>query len=158
MESKKDETIKLRRDKQKKLVLERLRKTPIVQIACSQSGISRATYYCWITKDKRFQKNTNKAIRAGELFINDLSESQIITLIKEKKWSAIRFWLTNHHPKYTNKLEVTTNIKQEELNEEQETTVRNALKLAFPVLPQKQNDKSDDKQPDTKPAESSPTS
>lgn len=131
MESKKDKTIKLRRDKRKKLILEKLRKTPIVQIACSQSGISRATYYRWITKDKRFQKNTNEALRAGELFINDLSESQIITLIKEKSWSAISFWLRHHHAKYADKLKIEANIhNNEKLTPEQKKTVKKALKLA----------------------------
>lgn len=132
MENKKDKTIKLRRDKYKKMVLEKLRKMPIVQIACSQSGISRATYYRWITEDKDFQRNTNKAMQDGELFINDMSESQIISLIKDKNWSAISFWLRNHHPKYADKLKIEADIKNidEELTPEQEKIVKKALKLA----------------------------
>jgi len=149
-------TLRVKRNKE--LVIKQLRKIPVVTIACNQVSISRATYYRWLQEDDNFKKAIEEAMIEGESFINDLSESQVISLIKEKNWSAIRFWLTNHHPKYANKLEVITNIKQEELNEEQEATVRNALKLAFPVLPQKQNDKPDNKQPDTKPAESSPTS
>ena len=40
--------------KDKELILEQLRKTPIVQVACEKTGIARATYYRWRKKDKRF--------------------------------------------------------------------------------------------------------
>ena len=144
MEDKKSKTIKSRRAKRKKLVLEKLHKTPIVQIVCSQSGISRATYYRWIAEDKKFQKDTNEAIRTGELFINDLSESQIITLIKEKNWSAISFWLRHHHAKYADKLRIEANIHNDEkLTPEQKKTVKKALELAsLNSLNKKENEKS----------------
>jgi len=132
MKNKKDETIKLRKEKHKKLVLEKLRKMPIVSVACSQANISRATYYRWISENKDFQKEANEAMRDGELFINDMSETQIITLIKEKSWSAISFWLRNHHPKYADKLKIEANINnmKEELTPEQKKIVKKALKLA----------------------------
>jgi len=132
MENKKNKTIELRRRKYKKLVLEKLKKMPIVSVACNRAGISRATYYRWITKDKDFQRNTNKAMQDGELFINDMSESQVVNLIKDKNWSAISFWLRHHHPKYTDKIKIEANIKSvdEELTPEQEKIVKKALKLA----------------------------
>jgi len=131
MENKKDKTIESRKNKYKKLILEKLRKMPIVQIACTQSGISRATYYRWFAEDKGFQKDANKAMRDGELFINDMSESQVINLIKDKNWSAISFWLRNHHPRYADKLRIEANIQNDEkLTSEQKKIVKRALKLA----------------------------
>jgi hypothetical protein len=122
----------MKTDKQKQLLLEQLRKTPIVEIACEKAGISRATYYRWRKESPKFFKAADEAIIDGESFINDMSESQIISLIKEKNWPAISFWLRHHHPKYANKIEVEANIKQltEKLTPEQEEVVREALRLA----------------------------
>lgn len=132
MENKKNKTIELRKNKHKKLVLEKLRKMPIVSVVCNQTGISRATYYRWISEDKDFQKNANEAMQDGELFINDMSESQVISLIKDKNWPSIQFWLRHHHPKYANKLKVEANINNtdEELTSEQKKIVKRALELA----------------------------
>lgn len=132
MNNKKKKTIELRKEKHKKLVLEKLRKMPIVQIVCSQVGISRATYYRWISENKEFQKATNEAMYDGELFINDMSESQVINLIKDKNWPSIQFWLRHHHPKYADKLKIEANINniKEELTPEQKKIVKKALKLA----------------------------
>jgi hypothetical protein len=64
----------------------------------------------------------------GEEMINDLSESQLITLIKEKNFPAIQLWLRQHHPKYRNKVELTTKTAEEEaLTPEEEKLVRKAL-------------------------------
>ena len=49
----------------------------------------------------------NDAIAEGEEFINDFSESQLLTLIQEKQFPAIRFWLTHRHPKYKKPIEET---------------------------------------------------
>jgi len=132
MKNKKKTTIEKRQEKEKELVLKNLRKTPIIQIACDRAGISRATYYRWRNEDKEFKKIADGAIREGELFINDISESQIISLIKEKNWPAISFWLKHNHPKYANRIEIDANIKNadEELTAEQKAVVKEALKLA----------------------------
>lgn len=124
-----EQTIEERQAKDKESVLEYLRKMPIVQIACDRAGIARATYYRWRNDDKEFKKSVDKAIHDGELFINDLSESQVITLIKDKNWSAISFWLKNHHPKYADKLKVEANISRtdEKLTEEEQKLVQHAL-------------------------------
>ena len=34
-----------------------------------------------------------EALPEGEAVINDISETQLLTLIKEKNWPAIAFWL-----------------------------------------------------------------
>lgn len=109
---------------------EELRKIPVVQVCCEKVGISRNTVYRWRREDPKFAKAMEKAMEEGEEFVNDMSESQVLTLIKEKNWSAIRFWLTHHHAKYRTRVEVEATLKQEELTPEQEKVVREALKLS----------------------------
>ncbi len=115
----------------KKLFIENLKKVPIVQVACEKSGVSRATVYRWRDKDKKFRKTLDQALSEGEALVNDMGESQLILLIKEKNFSAIRFWLNHRHEKFKERVEVTTkNEKQEELTREQEELVKDALRLA----------------------------
>ena len=124
---KRESTLKRNKTEQK-VVLEQLRKIPIVQIACERSNIGRSTYYRWRREDAKFKKATDEAMQDGEEMINDLSESQLITLIKEKNFPAIQLWLRQHHPKYRNKVEVTTRIEEDEqLTPEEAKLVRNAL-------------------------------
>lgn len=124
---KRESTLKRNKTEQK-VVLEQLRKIPIVQIACERSNIGRSTYYRWRREDAKFKKATDEAMQDGEEMINDLSESQLITLIKEKNFPAIQLWLRQHHPKYRNKVEVTTRTEEDEqLTPEEAKLVRNAL-------------------------------
>ncbi len=129
----------MKKDKTREIVIEQLKKTPIIQIACEKTGISRATFYRWKKENKEFAKVTNDAITEGEMLINDMSESQLISLIRDKNLTAIQLWLRHHHPKYTNKVEVIgkLNVREEPLTPEQEALVEKALKLAG-VLENKQ--------------------
>jgi hypothetical protein len=128
--------IQLRQEKEKKTIIEQLRKTPIIQIACERASVSRATFYRWRDQDKEFEKAVKEALVEGEVFINELSESQLISLIKEKNWPAISFWLRNHDPKYTQRIEISTTQPQEKLNPEQEAVVKEALRLAGITAPE----------------------
>lgn len=124
----KRETTRKRQDAEKKSILEQLHKTPIAQIACERSGIGRTTYYRWRREDEQFHKDSDEAMNEGEGMINDLSESQLISLIKDKNFSAIQLWLKQHHPKYGNKLEVTAKIKNDDpLTVEDEQLIREVL-------------------------------
>jgi predicted DNA binding protein len=115
----------------KKLFLENIKKVPIIQVACEKSGVSRATVYRWRDKDKKFRKVLAAALSEGEALVNDMSESQLISLIKEKNFPAIRFWLNHRHEKFKEKVEVTTKAeKQEKLTPEEAAVVREALRLA----------------------------
>ena len=129
----------MKKDKTREIVIEQLKKTPIVQIACEKIGISRATYYRWKKENQEFAKAADEAITEGEMLITDMSESQLISLIKNKNFAAIQLWLRHHHPKYTNKVEMTgnLNVKEEPLTPEQAALVEKALKLAG-VLENKQ--------------------
>ena len=130
-------SVRSRQPKIKEAIINQLKRTPIIQIACERVSISRATFYRWRAEDEKFRKAVDEAIAEGETFINDMSESQLISLIKEKNWAAISFWLRHHHPRYAQRIEISANINQpqEELNPEQEAVVREALRLALPTTP-----------------------
>lgn len=121
----------MKNQKQKELLIEQLKKTPIIQVACEKTGISRATFYRWKT-NKEFAKVIEGAIFEGEALITDMTEHQLVSLIRDKNFPAIQLWLRVHHPKYTNRIEVNASVKDvnEELTPEQEELVRKALKLA----------------------------
>lgn len=134
-----------KKDKVKDSFLKELKKIPIVQVACEKTGISRNSVYRWRKEDKEFAKEMDQALTEGEALVNDMSESQLLTLIKEKSFSAIRFWLNHRNPKFKDKVEVTTRIGLDDdvLTPEQEKIVKRALELATFTKPnQKSHDDS----------------
>lgn len=110
--------------------LDELRKVPIVQVACEKTGLSRNSVYRWRKDDKDFLKKMDSALSEGVALVNDMSESQLLTLIKEKNYPAISFWLRHRNDNYKNKLEITTKDDNEELTPSQAKIVKQALKLA----------------------------
>lgn len=122
----------MKNTKQKQLFLEHLQKIPIVQVACEKSGIARATIYRWRKESQKFRKAMEEALTEGEALINDMSESQLISLIRDKNYPAINFWLRHRNPKFRERVEVTGSIatKQEKLSKEEAKLVRKALRLA----------------------------
>lgn len=126
-----DNSIALRQQKQKDLLLEQLKKTPVVQIACEKSGVGRATYYRWRKEDPEFTQASDLALLDGSLLINDMAESQLMSAIKEKNMTAIIFWLKHHHPAYLTKVEITSgNQLDEKLSPEEQDSVKKALVMA----------------------------
>jgi predicted DNA binding protein len=121
-----------KKNKVKDSFLAELRKIPIVQVACERTGVSRNSVYRWRKEDAGFSNEMDAALAEGEELVNDMSESQLLTLIKEKNWSAISFWLRHRNPKYKEKVEVTTKLSVDDdtLTPEQETIVKKALELA----------------------------
>jgi ACT domain-containing protein len=126
----------------KKQILEQLKKTPIVQITCEKLGVSRATFYRWKKKDKKFSSKVDQALYDGSQLINDMAESQLISAIKNNNLSAIIFWLKNHHKIYSAKLEVTSTNNDIPLTDEQKEIIKRSLSMAFEnyTLP-KENEK-----------------
>ena len=120
----------MKKSKVTKQFLEELKKVPIVQVACEKTGISRNSVYRWRREDTKFAEAMDVAMTEGVAFVNDMSESQLLTTIKEKNWSAISFWLRHRNDNYKNKIEVTTREKVDELTPEQQKVVKQALKLA----------------------------
>ncbi len=123
-------------EKEKQLLLDNLRQIPLVEVACKKSNISRATFYRWKKEDKEFAKAVEEAMFEGENLITDMSESQLISLIKDRNFQAVQLWLRVHHPKYNPKLEITgnLNIEEEPLTPEQKELVEKSLTLAGIVL------------------------
>ncbi|GEM_PF-430106 len=103
-----EKTIEKRQNKNKDKLLEILKKTPIVQIACERIGVSRASYYRWRKENVEFAKKSDQALFDGSLLVNDMAESYLINAIKEKNMTAIIFWLKSHHPAYTTSIELTS--------------------------------------------------
>lgn len=115
----------------KKKLLLRLVKTPIVEVACTQANVPRSTYYRWRKRDEKFAEACDEALEESTGRINDLAESQLIAAIKDQNMTAIIFWLKHHHNRYATKVEVTARFKQDEaLTPEQEVIVQTALRLA----------------------------
>ncbi len=135
-----------KKNKVKDAFLAELRKIPIVQVAAEKSGVSRQSVYRWKQNDKNFEKEMEDALAEGEALVNDMSESQLLTLIKEKNWSAISFWLRHRNPKFKDKIEVTSRFEDSgELTPSQAAVVHKALQLAE-ILPRlaNENDKQND--------------
>lgn len=110
--------------------LDELKKVPIVQVACEKTGLSRNSIYRWRKEDKNFLKKMDESLMEGVDLVNDMSESQLLTLIKEKDYPAISFWLRHRNSNYKNKIEVTTKEDSEELTPSQAKIVKQALMLA----------------------------
>lgn len=107
--------------------LDELRRIPVVQVACEKTGLSRNTIYRWKREDKDFAESFDKAVLEGIAFVNDMSESQLLQLIKEKSFSALRFWLTNHHERFSSKSLNSKGTKKSELSDEQKQVISQAL-------------------------------
>lgn len=121
----------MKKDKKKGEFLDQLRRIPIVQVACEKTGISRNSVYRWRSEDESFRKEMEVALVEGEALVNDMSESQLLTMIKEKNWPAISFWLRHRNPKFAPKLEINARVENTdpELTSEQETLVKKSLSL-----------------------------
>ncbi len=111
---------------------EELRTIPIVQVACEKSGVSRNSVYRWKKEDGSFSKKMDQALADGVAFVSDMSESQLLTLIKERSFPALSFWLRHRNDNYKTKVEVSGSIstKEDPLTKEQKNLVRQALKLS----------------------------
>lgn len=122
----------MKKDRTAELFLEQLRKIPIVQVACEKVDVSRNTVYRWRKEDPEFAKQMDAALSDGEAVVNDMSESQLLSKIKNGEWPPIAFWLRKRHPKFKDRLEITGTLQgpQEELTPEQESVVKEALRLA----------------------------
>lgn len=132
-------TVEKRIMSNKELILEQLKKIPVVQLVCEKTGVGRATFYRWKKEDKEFAEKADTAQREGIQLINDLAESQLLSAIKDKHMTAIIYWLKHHHPAYSTRIEVAGKIRHEhvELSPEQEELIKKAVNLI--ALPGKGN-------------------
>ncbi len=113
---------------EKSKLIEQIKKTPIIQIACEKTGIGRATYYRWRKSDWKFRENADEALIDGVALVNDMAESQLISAIRDQNMTAIIFWLKNHHRDYRNKIELSGSISaSRDLTPEEEEMIGKAL-------------------------------
>lgn len=125
----------MKSDGQKQVLIEHLRKLPIIQVACEKSGIARATFYRWRKEDPEFSRETQNALDEGTHLINDMAESQLISGIRDKNMSAIMYWLRHHHETYINRMELITRLGEADdlLTPTQQCVIREALRIAAPL-------------------------
>lgn len=126
-------------DSQKNKLIELIKETPIVELACRKAGVPRSTFYRWKIIDKQFADDVEKARAESKEIVSDLAESQLITSIKNGQLSAVIFWLKSHHKDYATKVELSGKVKMavDELSDEQRANIDRALKL-YSLLPQAQ--------------------
>ena len=99
-EEKRLATLEVETERKKRDLVEQLKKTPIVQVACERTDVGRSTYYSWRAHDHVFGRAADKAMEAGKFLMNDMVESRLLGLIKEDNLTAMIFWLKHNHPKY----------------------------------------------------------
>ena len=109
----------MKKAKVTKQFLKELKKVPIVQVACEKTGISRNSVYRWRREDKKFTEDMDQALQDGIAFVNDMSESQLMTLIKQGNLGAVRLWLTHNHERYTKRVKVEHSHSNYHLSEEE---------------------------------------
>jgi hypothetical protein len=124
----------MKKNKVKDAFLEQLRKVPIIQVACEKVGVSRNSVYRWKNDDPEFAKEMETALEDGEALVNDMTENQLMVLIREKNWHAISFWLRKRNPKFKDRVEITTKVEQVDvpLTPEQEELMKEGLRQALP--------------------------
>jgi hypothetical protein len=125
-------TVNDRMKKDKELMLKTLGEMPIISVVCEKTSIGRTTFYNW-RKNKEFRRLSDEAMKSGDNFLNDMAKSQMVSLMRDQHWPAIKYYLEHRHPEYMPKEQA--NIKNESLTKEQESTVRQALRLV--VQPKK---------------------
>lgn len=138
---------------ERKIILAELEKNAIVSHACKKAGVSRSTYYRWIEKNEEFRKVAKKAINNGVLAINDLGQSQLILMMKDGIFSAIKYWLSHRDPAFSEKLQfieyrdrLSVDSKKDDkdkLTPEERDLIKKAIELDYgkDYLEKKESDK-----------------
>ena len=128
----KEETIKFRQSKLKKIFLEQLKKTPTIEQSCQKVGISRMTILRWRKASKKFDRDVEEGLCEGREFVSDIAETQMFSLISQGKSEMIKYFLSHNNARYRDKLELsgTVSTKDEPLTAAQKALIRQALKLS----------------------------
>ncbi len=130
IKSKKEQTIIKRQDRLKKLVLEHIQKTPLIESVSQRTGVSRSTIYRWLDDSIEFKREFNKNKDLGVERINELAQSKLMSKINDGDLMAIKYWLSNRSREFMTKLQhlfVDTKVNDVPLTPEEETKIANAL-------------------------------
>ncbi|MFA5126992.1 MAG: hypothetical protein WC465_03270 [Patescibacteria group bacterium] len=97
-------TVKKRKSRIKKDLLEELRKNPIIATACLRSGINPSTFYRWTQEDRKFAAEVRDACKEGTLLISDMAQSRVIQGIKDGVPTYVLFWLKTRSKEFVEKV------------------------------------------------------
>ena len=97
--------------KQIELLLEQLKRTPIIEVACQKINLPRSTLYRWMNKDEALSDQVNESLNEGKSRVNDLAESQLLKAIQDGNLAAVTFWLRHHKADYKQKVELSGEVK-----------------------------------------------
>lgn len=115
----------------KKILIEELKKKPVVEAACLKAGIGRTAFYDWKKKDPKFAKAVELAFQFGKDFVSDIAEMQLLNAIKSGDFRALALWLKTHKKEYGNRMEIEGALTLiEELSPEKKEVVKRSLALA----------------------------
>ena len=116
----------------KELILDQIRKVPIIELACQKAEVSRMTLLRWKKDDPKFAKDIDEAMNMGKSLISDVAEANLINAIKQGNMRGIIFWLTHQKDAYRNKIELSGSMThiREELTDDEVEILRQALELA----------------------------
>jgi DNA modification methylase len=122
----------------KSLLIEELKKKPVVEAACMKVGIGRTAFYEWRKKDAKFAQAIDLALQFGRDFVSDIAEMQLLNAIKAGDSRSVVLWLKTHRKEYGNRVEIEGGIKLiEELSPEKKAAIQKAFALANLSLTQK---------------------
>ena len=122
----------MKTSQQKKELLEQLKKTPVIEIACVRANIGRTSFYKWREKDPKFAKAVDEALSSGKDLVSDVAEGNLIAKVKQGHFQALIFWLKSHREEYGNKLEIRGHLihVRENLTEEEAKLLYKSLVMA----------------------------
>jgi len=121
--------------KDKKKVIEQLRLTSIVTLACQNARVPRATFYRWLKSDKKFKEMVDEAKKEGSDVLNDLAESKLMVAIKNGDLKAIIYRLNHCHPSYSDKrLNLSENEQKQFIKDIDSKRIEEALKTLLDKL------------------------
>jgi hypothetical protein len=115
----------------RKVFLEQIRKTPVIQAACDMVGVTRTTIHRWRKDDPEFAKALDDALHDGRSLVSDVAISQLLTAIKNGDLGAVKYWLNHFDENFKTKVEFSGTMRQmrEELTEEEAAMIGDALLL-----------------------------
>jgi len=121
-------------NKVRKLLVEELQKMPIVSVACRRVGIARASFYRWKKTDKKLAEQIKEATQEGNLLINDMAVSLLVSKIKGGDVATAKYWLRYHDPTYSDRIIQIKKPPEEEnkeLSPEDMALIDRVLELEF---------------------------
>ena len=90
----------MRSHEDKRNIIEFLSDSPHIRLSCKKAGVSSATFYRWIQKDKKFKKEVGVALKTGRGLIVEVAEMMLIKKVQDKDLGAIKFALQQNSKRY----------------------------------------------------------